>query len=258
MKKDLLAVGAALLFGQSALFVAPAAAQSLNDYAVYADGVADVGTVVITGTVAGRPIDTAFSSIITGGTTASSDALSAQAVSFSAGFAGTAATPGTGFSGSPNATLTGAVAGTNVYSLTGMEWEALSNLSFAGLGSGAIVNVGGMTLTNAFNINLGALAASDVVFNFYEATSLNFGGGHNFYGTILAPNAHVKLTNMTLFGAVISDTFESPNSIINHQGYTGFITAVPEPETWALMILGFGLAGGALRRRTGAIRAHPA
>uniref|UniRef100_UPI00286B0922 PEPxxWA-CTERM sorting domain-containing protein n=1 Tax=Phenylobacterium sp. TaxID=1871053 RepID=UPI00286B0922 len=34
---------------------------------------------------------------------------------------------------------------------------------------------------------------------------------------------------------------------------TGFVTAsisaVPEPVTWTMMILGFGLAGSALRRR---------
>jgi len=33
----------------------------------------------------------------------------------------------------------------------------------------------------------------------------------------------------------------------------GFLTAVPEPATWALMLAGFGLAGGALRLRQ---RAH--
>ena len=31
------------------------------------------------------------------------------------------------------------------------------------------------------------------------------------------------------------------------------VTAVPEPATWALMILGFGLSGGALRARRPAL-----
>jgi hypothetical protein len=32
----------------------------------------------------------------------------------------------------------------------------------------------------------------------------------------------------------------------------GFLTAVPEPATWGMMILGFGIAGAALRRRRAA------
>ena len=31
--------------------------------------------------------------------------------------------------------------------------------------------------------------------------------------------------------------------------------SVPEPSTWALMLLGFGLAGVAMRRRSGAVAA---
>lgn len=255
MNRHFGAAAAVLLFAQP---VIPAAAQTLADYAVYADGEADLGTVIITGTVAGRPVDTDFTSLVSGGTTASSDSLSAVAAYNSAAMAAMAPTPGTSFTGAPNATLSSPLAGVTVYSLTGAQWESLSNLSFAGLSTGVIVNVGGATLTNAFNISLGGLSPSDVVFNFYEATAIDFGGGHNFYGTILAPDAHVKLTNMNLTGAVISATFESPNSIINHEGYGSFLTppaAIPEPAGWAMMILGFGAAGVALRRRRWAVAA---
>jgi hypothetical protein len=31
---------------------------------------------------------------------------------------------------------------------------------------------------------------------------------------------------------------------------TGNLTAVPEPATWAMMIMGFGLVGGVMRRRS--------
>ncbi|MBY9061427.1 PEPxxWA-CTERM sorting domain-containing protein [Sphingomonas yunnanensis] len=34
--------------------------------------------------------------------------------------------------------------------------------------------------------------------------------------------------------------------------YTPFGAAVPEPSTWAMMVLGFGLAGAAIRRRRAA------
>jgi hypothetical protein len=35
---------------------------------------------------------------------------------------------------------------------------------------------------------------------------------------------------------------------------TNLSSAVPEPATWAMMIIGFGVAGGALRRRPAAAR----
>jgi hypothetical protein len=42
-------------------------------------------------------------------------------------------------------------------------------------------------------------------------------------------------------------TTEFPNGEIR-----GFLIAVPEPGTWAMMILGFGIAGASLRRRRAA------
>jgi hypothetical protein len=47
-------------------------------------------------------------------------------------------------------------------------------------------------------------------------------------------------------------------NIYNSQGFAGvwdlehssaILTGIPEPATWAMMIIGFGLIGGALRRR---------
>ncbi|RYD27570.1 MAG: PEP-CTERM sorting domain-containing protein [Lysobacteraceae bacterium] len=41
--------------------------------------------------------------------------------------------------------------------------------------------------------------------------------------------------------------------ILQNKGYaisTAQIAAVPEPMTWSLMILGFGLIGGTMRRRS--------
>ncbi len=43
------------------------------------------------------------------------------------------------------------------------------------------------------------------------------------------------------------------NSADNSQFVTATVTAVPEPATWAMMILGFGIAGAALRNRKPAV-----
>ncbi|OYW46159.1 MAG: hypothetical protein B7Z08_01450 [Sphingomonadales bacterium 32-68-7] len=46
------------------------------------------------------------------------------------------------------------------------------------------------------------------------------------------------------------DNTIDPQSFLVKLGYSA---PVPEPETWALMILGFGLIGGAMRRRRGSV-----
>ena len=66
-------------------------------------------------------------------------------------------------------------------------------------------------------------------------------GGSGFAIAALDP----ALTNVT--GARTLNTFRS-----NAQGVLS-ASAVPEPATWALMILGFGMVGGALRRRRGMV-----
>jgi hypothetical protein len=61
----------------------------------------------------------------------------------------------------------------------------------------------------------------------------------------------------SIFSAVTLDGFsaitvkvggEAQGTLIASQGGVG-VPAIPEPATWAMMIGGFGLVGGALRRR---------
>jgi hypothetical protein len=47
-------------------------------------------------------------------------------------------------------------------------------------------------------------------------------------------------------GAGFFSDFEAANLSL---GLNGAVAAVPEPATWALMILGFGAVGVAMRRR---------
>ena len=147
--------------------------------------------------------------------------------------------------------LTGSSAGTNVFNIDGLRWSQLYALTFTGPGTGAIVNVSGTSLTNSLNINFGSLAADKVVFNFSDSTTLRL-EGMNVRGTILAPNASVTIQGGSVAGSVIARNFHSEGAIIGGNGYAGFAaaSAVPEPASWALMILGFGLVGGVLRRRS--------
>ncbi|MBS0479307.1 MAG: PEP-CTERM sorting domain-containing protein [Proteobacteria bacterium] len=65
--------------------------------------------------------------------------------------------------------------------------------------------------------------------------------GHDFLLTILgadcSPTGHTGYVYLDGFGAV-----------------TPPAGGVPEPATWAMMIMGFGLMGGAIRRQRAAVR----
>lgn len=71
-------------------------------------------------------------------------------------------------------------------------------------------------------------------------------------GSLYYPEFHLPVGSLTAFGTY--KFYDQPGMI------SGSITlspdvGVPEPATWALMIMGFGAIGGALRRQAGAKRA---
>lgn len=232
-----------------------AAAVTLADFDVYATGQARIaggsyGAIAAGSFVnANGPTGTNYSSL-----TGSSAALDATAASLSAAFAGMAAT-GTLTSGQwtpGNATLTGTSNGINVFTIDGSRYSGLYALSFAGPGTGAIVNVSGNSFSNYLNINFGNLSPDQVVFNFYEADTLSM-NGMNIAGSVLAPNAFVNLQGGSIAGSVIAGSFRSDGTTIGGNAFEGFdpqpTAPVPEPATWALMIGGFALVGLVLRRR---------
>ena len=237
----------------AALFaIQPAsAATMLGDYNVYANGNA-----YISGGSYGNIASGSFTNANgSGGTnfasrTTSSSALTSTAQQLSADYAALAST-GTAANAWGAMTLTGTQSGTNVFNITGATWSQLYALTFSGPGTGAIVNVSGSSLTNYVNLDFGSLSTDQVVFNFYDATNLGM-GGMNVKGSILAPGAYVNIAGGTVLGSVISNTFHSEGATIGGNGYQGFsagANAVPEPATWALMIVGFGMIGAAMRRR---------
>lgn len=186
--------------------------------------------------------------------TASSTGLTQTAHDLSASYAGMAST-GTATTAPyqpGNMTLTGSTSGINVFTIDGNDWSQLYSLTFAGLGEGAIINISGTNLGNYVGFNYGGLAAENVLFNFYEANSLSF-GGMTFNGSVLAPDAFVTIQGGSVAGSVIADSFHSEGAMIGGAAFGGLLTnataAIPEPATWAMMILGFGAVGFALRRR---------
>jgi choice-of-anchor A domain-containing protein len=117
-----------------------------------------------------------------------------------------------------------------------------------------VVNVAGtnVTLPGGINFNTATNLGQKVIWNFYEATSANF-GAKSWYGSVLAPNADLKINNF-IEGSVVAKSLLQNGEIHMNNFAAGAVVndmraAVPEPATWATMILGFGAIGAVLRRR---------
>jgi hypothetical protein len=77
-------------------------------------------------------------------------------------------------------------------------------------------------------------------------------GGPGFINGQLASVNSYGLSFGTSFGdskSGLQSSFGELNGFVPIFLHTGFIANVPEPSTWALLILGFGVAGAAMRRK---------
>jgi len=73
--------------------------------------------------------------------------------------------------------------------------------------------------------------APGVPFNVANFTGINYAGGNAYRGT-----APLNAANIPFLPHV-------------DLGFRTYVNSVPEPATWAMMIVGFGLVGGSMRRR---------
>jgi choice-of-anchor A domain-containing protein len=146
----------------------------------------------------------------------------------------------------------GAVGSQAVFSINLADFDLISEVELIlGGASSMIINVSGATATLADNF-LGAsrLAASSVIWNFYDATALNF--TRTFEGTVLAPFANVTSANSNFEGTLVALNANLTGEV-HAQYYTGTlpqppVAAVPLPA--GLPLLGAGLLMlGALRRK---------
>ncbi|WP_337187410.1 collagen-binding domain-containing protein [Phenylobacterium sp.] len=116
-----------------------------------------------------------------------------------------------------------------------------------------IINVRGTSATWMMNAVGGYNAALNpwIIWNFVDATSLSI--DRMMHGSVLAPYATVTNTGR-IEGSLVAAAFNQGAQV--HLGaFKGpdfLTTAVPEPATWAMMIMGFGAVGALVRRRRAA------
>lgn len=143
--------------------------------------------------------------------------------------------------------------GVAVFDLTGIEstlfnQNLVHEFSFNFNGATSVYMNSGIT-SGVFNDNfLGGSArdaAKKVIWNFYNATDLTIDA--EFGGSILAVKSNL-INNANIEGGVYVNNLDSRAEIhINN-----FAGAVPEAETYAMMVAGLGLLGVMVRRRKGA------
>ena len=186
--------------------------------------------------------------------------IKASLTSLSTNLAALASTGGVTVGGdSNNQSITVSGTGLKVLNWSEAMFEGNSNQQLAvTVPSGAtlVINVAGTDID--FNRNFNTYAnMSNVLFNFYEATTVDI--GRQFSGSILGVFADITGGNSgNIDGSVIGRSVtQNANGEIHNVPFQGDLSSVggpvvstaPEPSTWAMLILGFGLVGLTLRRR---------
>lgn len=152
------------------------------------------------------------------------------------------------------------VDGTTVYSLDLNFFSTVNEVELALNGADTvIINVSGKSATLADNFLGGSYAAAGkVLWNFFEAEYLTF--DRQFIGSVLAPYAHVTVTNNNIEGALVARS-ASVGGELHLRPFTGSLPAaaptpdpVAVPAPAALPVFLAGLAGLAMvwRRRKAA------
>lgn len=147
----------------------------------------------------------------------------------------------------------GGVSGVAVVNISSATLCTYAGLQIAlGGASTVIINVSGNL---SCNINLQNTAAwrSNVIWNFYNASSLSFGAG--WEGTVIAPSAGV--TNSTAMEGGLAAASFTGNGELHYVPFTGSVaflnaqgSSTPAPEPASLLVLAGPLASlTALRRR---------
>lgn len=146
--------------------------------------------------------------------------------------------------------------GTNAI-VYGANSAAAARPAFGSTGNFAGVGTGGSAAfsfapTSAFGFTLGSLDTfNSITFQFQDGTTQTLTGGQVVNGAMANGDQVASQTNgfvyyTTTGPAIVGATFASSSVAFE---FDNLSAAVPEPLTWAMMLLGFGAIGGALRGR---------
>jgi choice-of-anchor A domain-containing protein len=156
------------------------------------------------------------------------------------------------------------VSGLNVFDISGAQLASSNTFTIdVAAGQTVLINVDGSADQMSGGLNILGGSASQILWNFYDASTLSF-SGIAMEGSVLAPTADYQGGWGQLNGELIVDSFEDTKGATQINSGENFVgnlldppsqptppltTGVPEPAAWMMMILGFGLAGGMLRHR---------
>ena len=160
------------------------------------------------------------------------------------------------------------VAPTAVYAAYGLGSSAFGNylvgfnggdLAPNGVINQAITTSAGQSYTLSFDYAVTSGGAQSLTASVLDANTLATISTQTVFTTLSSPKtggfSFTALSSGTIvrFSDVATNPTNSQDIGLDNVSVTG--TALPEPASWALMIVGFGLVGGAVRRRSQAIAA---
>jgi choice-of-anchor A domain-containing protein len=145
--------------------------------------------------------------------------------------------------------------GVAVFDLTASQLANIPSFSVALNGATSVIfNVSGSSISYSANDESGTTGANDIIWNFYQATSVNLGA--QIGGSVLAPLANVTNQNQ-IDGALVANSLTA-NGELHDYAYLGSsplaVAATPEPSEWLLMLVGVGVIGLTIRRHRKAAR----
>lgn len=141
-----------------------------------------------------------------------------------------------------NATPVGGVA---VFDITAAQLSGINDFSINANGAKTIViNVAGTNINFNSNDDNFSNYTTDgkVIWNFYQATTVSL--NRELGGTVLAVGAQLT-NNNAIDGTLVAATWDGNGELHNHL----YVGTVPEPATWAMMVLGVAGVGASLRRQ---------